>query len=108
MTPLRIELRFVGVRRRDFVGRQRCIAHTIDHRVEARVEMRLFAALGPGNIVAAQRKQLADPGVKSATSIIYSGQLYEYCRARGITALVASHNGAVDELEAPPVRFVNV
>jgi hypothetical protein len=60
------------------------------------------------NIVAAQRKQLAGAPVASETSIIFSGQLYEYCRARGIIALFTSDYGAVDELDTPLVKFVNV
>jgi glycogen synthase len=71
--------------------------------------VRLFAALGPGNIVAAQRKQLAgDSSAITETSIIFSGQLYEYCRQRGIEALFTSSNNTADELVAPPVTLINV
>lgn len=70
--------------------------------------MRLFAALGPGDIVAAHRTHLLGAPIVSVTSITFSGQLFEYCRARGITGLFTSHNGVVDQLETLPVRFVNV
>ena len=71
--------------------------------------VRLFAALGPGDIVAAQRKLLAGESSKiTETSIIFSGQLYEYCRQRGIEALFTSDNGTPDRLAAPPVTLINV
>jgi glycogen synthase len=71
--------------------------------------LRLFAALGPGNIVAAQRRQLAGESSQIAeTCIVFSGQLYEYCRQRGIEALFTSDNGSADRLVAPPVTLINI
>src|ERR1700692_329719 len=70
--------------------------------------MRLFAALGPGDIVAAQRKQLAGTDITHVTSIFFSGQLFEYCRHRGIDALFTGINPNIDELVTPKITLRNV
>jgi glycogen(starch) synthase len=71
--------------------------------------MKLFAALGGGDIVGAQRLQQAQESSKiTETSITFSGQLYEFCRVRGIQALFTSHHTVIDALEAPPVILRNV
>lgn len=70
--------------------------------------MRLFAALGPGNIVEAHRNQTNNVRIVSETSIIFSGQLFEYCRERGIEALFTSHHPSADEIETPPVKLINI
>lgn len=74
--------------------------------------MKVFAALGPGDIVAAYREQIGGRPILSETSITYSGQLFEFCRVRGIEVLALSHNRRVDslrdgllQLENRPRRF---
>ena len=70
--------------------------------------MRLFAALGPGDIVGVQRQHLSGAMVASETSVTFSGQLFAYCRARGIEALFTSRTPTIDSLHAPPVTLINV
>ena len=60
--------------------------------------MKLFSALGPGDIVAAHRAQMSGKTVVSETSIIFSGQLVEYCRESNIEMLAISSNPRVDKL----------
>jgi glycogen(starch) synthase len=60
--------------------------------------MKVFAALGPGDIVGAHRRQITNQSVESETSIIYSGQLLEYCRNRNIEVLALSQNDRTDAL----------
>lgn len=70
--------------------------------------MRIFAALGQGDIVATQRKELAGDSGVGQTSLTFSGQLYRYCAERGFQALLTSHCGRADSLDTPLVRLVNV
>jgi glycogen synthase len=60
--------------------------------------MKLFTVLGPGDIVSAHRLQMCGEKVDNHTSIIFSGQLLEYCRLRGIKTLALSYNGRTDSL----------
>ena len=60
--------------------------------------MKIFAALGPGDIVGAHRKQITASSVTSETSIVYSGQLLEFCRFRGMEILAVSHHPRADHL----------
>ena len=69
--------------------------------------MKLFAALGPGDIVAAHRAQISVEPILSETSIIYSRQLLEYCREQGIETLALSHNRRVDSLRDGLLRVEN-
>jgi glycogen synthase len=69
--------------------------------------MKLFAALGPGDIVAAHRAQMRGEAVLSETSIIFSGQLFEYCRERGIETLALSRHPRTDCLSDGPLRLEN-
>lgn len=68
--------------------------------------LRLFVALGPGDIVSARRKQLAGHAVNE-TSIAFSEQLFDYCRQRRIRTLAISSNIRSDELEDGPVSIEN-
>ncbi len=70
--------------------------------------MRIFAALGQGDIVATQRRELAGESGVGQTSLTFSGQLYRYCAERGFHALLTSHCDRADALETPLVRLVNV
>jgi glycogen synthase len=70
--------------------------------------MRIFAALGEGDIVAAQRKELSGDSRVGQTSLTFSGQLYSYCAERGFPALLTSHCHRVDSLDTGLVRLVNV
>jgi glycosyltransferase involved in cell wall biosynthesis len=79
-----------------------------DIRNRERVDMRIFAALGGGDIVAAQRKELAGDSGVGQTSLTFSGQLYSYCAERGFHALFTSHCGRVDSLDTEWVRLANV
>jgi glycosyltransferase involved in cell wall biosynthesis len=69
--------------------------------------MKLFAALGPGDIVAAHRRQIRGETVPSETSIIYSGQILEFCRLRGIEVLAISHNDRVDQMTVGALHVEN-
>jgi glycogen synthase len=56
---------------------------------------RLFAALGPGDIVAARKAAIA--GLPTGgTSIAYSEQLFAYCRHQHLEILAISYNPRVD------------
>src|SRR4051812_28889219 len=68
--------------------------------------LRLFVALGPGDIVGARRSQLAGKAI-SETSIAFSEQLFAYCRLRGIRTLAISSNGRADKLEEGLVTIEN-
>jgi glycogen synthase len=70
--------------------------------------MRLFAALGPGNIVADQRAKIAAPDGSGETSIAFSRQLVAYAQARGMTAMFISHNAAADSLTLGNVAMENL
>jgi glycosyltransferase involved in cell wall biosynthesis len=59
--------------------------------------MKLFVALGPGDIVSAHRAMMAGER-SSETSIIASGQLLEYCRAQSIETLALSYHRRKDSL----------
>ena len=61
-------------------------------------EVKLFTALGPGDIVGARRKQLAGTTIHE-TSIALSEQLFAYRRERKITTLAISSNGRIDRLD---------
>ena len=74
--------------------------------------MKLFVALGSGDIVGAHRAQMNGRGTVSETSIIFSGQVLEYCRQREIETLALSHNARADsvcdgmlQIENRPRRF---
>src|SRR5262245_60436541 len=69
--------------------------------------MKLFAELGPGDIVAAHRIQMSGEPFLSITSIIYSGQLVEYSREQGIEMLALSHNSRTDDVCDGPIRLEN-
>ena len=69
--------------------------------------MRLFAALGPGDIVAAHRTQLGGGTTRSETSIVFSGQIIEYCRERGIELLALSHNARRDVIVDGGIQVEN-
>lgn len=69
--------------------------------------MKLFTALGPGDIVGAHRTQMSGRSVLSETSYIYSGQLFEYCRERGIETLAISHHSRRDSVRDEPLQIEN-
>ncbi len=53
---------------------------------------RVFYALGPGNVVDSYRKWSAGQDCNSETSLTFSGQFFDFCRARGVRAYaVSSH-----------------
>ena len=52
--------------------------------------MKLFAALGPGDIVGAHRRRMAGEHVKTETSEPFSVQLLDWCKLRGIEVLALS------------------
>jgi len=61
--------------------------------------MKLFTALGPGDIVAAHRAQLSGDATAGETSIIFSGQVVEFCQAQGIELLALSCNQRRDTIQ---------
>ncbi len=65
--------------------------------------MRLFATLGPGDVAAAHRRQMAGEATDSETSILFSGQLFEYCRRQGIAVLAEAHNARRDRVSDGPI-----
>jgi glycogen(starch) synthase len=69
--------------------------------------MKLFAALGPGDIVAVQRARINGEAFLSETSITYSEQLFDYCCERGIETLGLSHNKRVDYLRVGLIQLEN-
>jgi glycogen(starch) synthase len=69
-------------------------------------ELKLFAALGPGDIVGARREQIAGNAIKE-TSIAFSEQLFSYCRHRGIKTLAISSNERIDQLECDLIIVQN-
>jgi glycosyltransferase involved in cell wall biosynthesis len=69
-------------------------------------ELRLFTALGPGDIVGARKKQLAGTAINE-TSIAFSEQLFAYCRERKITTLAISANGRIDRLDDENIAMEN-
>jgi glycogen(starch) synthase len=69
-------------------------------------ELRLFVALGPGDIVGARRSQLAGKAI-SETSVAFSEQLFAYCRLRNIKTLAISSNSRIDQLEEGAVTIEN-
>jgi glycosyltransferase involved in cell wall biosynthesis len=68
--------------------------------------MKLFVALGPGDIVSAHRAMMVGER-SSETSIIASGQLLEYCRAQSIETLALSHHRRKDSLHDELLRLEN-
>jgi len=68
--------------------------------------LKLFAALGPGDIVGARRSRLAGNPIKE-TSIAFSEQLFSYCRLRGVKTLAISSNSRVDQLEDRGITVEN-
>jgi glycogen synthase len=68
--------------------------------------LKLFAALGPGDIVGARRSRLAGNPIKE-TSIAFSEQLFSYCRFRDLKTLAISSNSRVDKLEDGSITIEN-
>jgi glycogen synthase len=68
--------------------------------------LRLFVALGPGDIVSARRSQLAGQAINE-TSIAFSEQLFAYCRLRNIKTLAISSNGRIDQLNEGAITIEN-
>lgn len=60
--------------------------------------MKLFAALGPGDIVGARRSHEAGEHVAGETSILFSEQLVQYCRAADIALLGIGTNPRSDKV----------
>lgn len=67
--------------------------------------MKLFAALGPGDIVGAHRRRLAGEDVKSETSLPFSDQLVDWCKLRGIDILAIGYHSRRDSISYPGVRL---
>ena len=77
--------------------------------------LRIFYALGPGNVVMSYRHWRAGERVPSETALTYSGQFFEFCRRSGHRGYAVSSFGVperiVDEtmiVENRPKRFVGV
>ncbi len=68
--------------------------------------IRLFAALGPGDIVGAHRLQLAGKEI-NVTSIAFSEQLFAYCHLRQIETLAISSNERIDQLSDGCITMEN-
>jgi glycogen synthase len=73
---------------------------------QVKTELRLFTALGPGDIVNARKKQLAGLAVNE-TSIAFSEQLFAYCRLHNIKTLAISSNSRLDRLEDENITMEN-
>ncbi|WFU18788.1 glycosyltransferase family 4 protein [Bradyrhizobium sp. CB3481] len=70
------------------------------------ISTKVFAALGPGDIVAARKAAIAG-AVIGGTSIAYSEQFLSYCRHREFEVLAISYNSRVDELQNGTIRVEN-
>lgn len=68
--------------------------------------MRLFLALGPGDIVGARRAKIAG-GAINETSIAFSEQLFAYCRVRNFETLAISSHARVDQLKDGVIALEN-
>jgi glycogen synthase len=68
--------------------------------------MKLFAALGPGDIAAAARAALAGRTV-ATTSIAFSEQLFAYCRVRAMETLAISSNARADYIKDGSIFIEN-
>ena len=68
--------------------------------------MRLFLALGPGDIVGARRGALAGIAVPG-TSIAFSEQIFSFCRVQNITTLALSSNDRRDNLQDGNIHIEN-
>jgi glycogen synthase len=67
--------------------------------------MKLFAALGAGDIVGAHRRRLAGEHVNSETSVPFSDQLVDWCKLRDIELLAVGHHPRADSVSSPGVRL---
>lgn len=70
------------------------------------IATKIFAALGPGDIVAARKAVIAGETV-GGTSIAYSEQLLSYCRRRQFEVLAISYNSRADQLQDRTIRVEN-
>ncbi len=70
--------------------------------------MRLFSALGPGDIVAAYRKQIGGDKSGAGTSYTFSGQIAEYCRERDFAFLGVSHCDRADREDDGAISMINL
>jgi glycosyltransferase involved in cell wall biosynthesis len=68
--------------------------------------LRLFAALGPGDIVGARQSKIKGMPIKE-TSIAFSEQLFSYCRKRGVKTLAISSNSRIDQLKDGDIILEN-
>jgi len=68
--------------------------------------MRLFAALGPGDIVGAHRARLSGEDIKE-TSIAYSEQLFDYCKAAQIRTYAVSQHPRRDSFRDGLLQIEN-
>lgn len=69
--------------------------------------MRLFATLGPGDIVDGHRRQQAGEAFTGETSILFSEQLSEYCKLAGIELLALSYHVRADRVDDGPIHLEN-
>lgn len=67
--------------------------------------MKIFAALGPGDIVQAHREQMAGRRISSETALPYSEQLVGYCKARNIPLLGVAHHARRDQIDDGVIRL---
>lgn len=70
--------------------------------------MRLFSALGPGDIVTAYRKQIGGDASGAGTSYTFSGQIAEYCRERDFVFLGVSHCDRADREDDGQIAMINL
>ncbi len=68
--------------------------------------MKLFATLGPGDIVGARRRGETGQRLESETSIPFSEQLVHLCRSRGIELMGVSHHTRPDQQEDGRIRML--
>lgn len=70
--------------------------------------MKLFMALGSGNIVDDLRRHTQNISERTETSITYSQQAYEYIKHAGITGLFVSGNANPDRLTVGDFTAINM
>ena len=69
--------------------------------------LRVFYALGPGDVVDAYRKWSGGIDYTAETSLTFSGQFFDFCKAHGVQAYAVSSHSARELLRDGPFVVEN-
>jgi len=69
--------------------------------------LRVFYALGPGDVVDAYRKWSGGTDYTAETSLTFSGQFFDFCKAHGVQAYAVSSHSARELLRDGPFVVEN-